>query len=107
LFGIGIVPISLMIATYVIDVMAYGEWMNGKRIEGPLASINSFATKAGPALASGVTGLIMGLAGYDGLAEVQQVMSTGLKPVKLMNLGRQNGFPAIPQTNVTRYSLKT
>lgn len=71
LFTLGTMPVCMMIAAYVIETMDYGEWKNGKRIEGPLNSIVSFAQKVGPALASGVTGLIMGVAGYDGLAEVQ------------------------------------
>jgi Na+/melibiose symporter-like transporter len=75
-FGIGIVPISMMVSIYVIEAMEYGEWKTGTRIEGPLTSLNSFATKAGPALSSGITGFIMGLAGYDGQAAVQNQGAT-------------------------------
>lgn len=71
LFGIGTMPIALMINTYLIDCMDYGEWKTGVRVEGLVASIGNFASKVGMGLASGLTGLIMGLAGYDGLAEVQ------------------------------------
>ena len=41
------------------------------RVEGLVASIANFASKVGAGIASGLTGLVMGLAGYDGLAEVQ------------------------------------
>ena len=75
-FGIGVVPIAMMIGIYAIEAMEYGEWKTGTRIEGPLTSLNSFATKAGPALASGLTGIIMGLAGYDGQAETQSQGAT-------------------------------
>ncbi|MBQ9644390.1 MAG: MFS transporter, partial [Lachnospiraceae bacterium] len=34
LFGIGTLPISMMINTYLIDCMDYGEWKTGVRIEG-------------------------------------------------------------------------
>ena len=71
LFGIGTMPIALMINTYLIDCMDYGEWKTGKRVEGLVASIANFASKVGAGIASGLTGLIMGLAGYDGLLEVQ------------------------------------
>ena len=71
LFGIGTMPIALMINTYLIDCMDYGEWKTGVRVEGLVASIANFASKVGAGIASGLTGLIMGLAGYDGLAEVQ------------------------------------
>ena len=64
-------PISLMINTYLIDCMDYGEWKTGVRVEGLVASIANFASKVGAGIASGLTGLVMGLAGYDGLAEVQ------------------------------------
>ena len=71
LFGIGTMPIALMINTYLIDCMDYGEWKTGKRVEGLVASIANFASKVGTGIASGLTGLIMGLADYDGLLEVQ------------------------------------
>lgn len=71
LFTLGTMPLSMMVAAYTAETMDYGEWKNGIRIEGPLNSIIAFSQKVGPAIASGVTGLIMGLAGYDGLAEVQ------------------------------------
>ena len=68
---VGMVPLAMMVAAYTAETMDYGEWKNGIRIEGPLNSIIAFSQKVGPAIASGVTGLIMGIAGYDGLAEVQ------------------------------------
>lgn len=71
LFGIGTMPISMMINTYLIDCMDYGEWKTGVRIEGLVASIANFASKVGNGIAVGLVGLIMGLAGYDGLAATQ------------------------------------
>lgn len=70
-FGIGTLPISLMINTYLIDCMDYGEWKTGVRIEGLVASIANFASKVGNGIAVGLVGLVMGLAGYDGLAATQ------------------------------------
>ena len=71
LFGIGTMPISMMINTYLIDCMDYGEWKTGVRIEGLVASIANFASKVGQGLAVGLVGLVMGIAGYDGLAATQ------------------------------------
>ncbi|MCR5354084.1 MAG: MFS transporter [Lachnospiraceae bacterium] len=71
LMGIGTMPISMMINTYLIDCMDYGEWKTGIRIEGMIASIANFASKVGSGVALGAVGLIMGIAGYDGLAETQ------------------------------------
>ncbi len=71
LFGVGTLPIAMMINTYLIDCMDYGEWKTGTRIEGLVASIANFASKVGNGVAAGIVGLVTGLAGYDGMAEVQ------------------------------------
>ncbi len=71
LMGVGTLPISLMINTYLIDCMDYGEWKTGVRVEGLVASIANFASKVGAGVAMGAVGVIMGIAGYDGLLEVQ------------------------------------
>lgn len=77
LMGIGTLPISMMINTYLIDCMDYGEWKTGVRIEGLVASIANFSSKVGNGIALGFVGLIMGLAGYDGLAEKQSAAAGG------------------------------
>lgn len=69
--GMGIIPVSMMISIYLIECMEYGEWKTGIRVEGILASVISFAGKLGAGIASGAVGLIMGLAGYIGSADVQ------------------------------------
>lgn len=71
MFGIGTLPISMMINTYIIDCIDYGEWTTGVRVEGLVASVINFASKVGNGVALGAVGFIMGIAGYDGLAEVQ------------------------------------
>ncbi len=70
-------PLSTMISIYLIDCMDYGEWKTGTRIEGPIASISNFASKIGAGVASGFIGLVMGIVGYDGLAEVQTPLVNG------------------------------
>lgn len=77
LFGIGTLPVSMMINTYLIDCMDYGEWKTGVRIEGLVASIANFASKVGQGIAVGLVGLVMGLAGYDGLAATQTASANG------------------------------
>ena len=69
--GVAILPVTMMISIYLIDTMDYGEWKTGTRVEGMLASVNSFASKLGRGIASGMVGLIMGLAGYDGSLATQ------------------------------------
>lgn len=73
--GIGVMPISMMINVYLIECMDFGEWKTGMRIEGSLASVTSFASKLGSGLASALTGIVMGLAGYDGSLAVQSDMA--------------------------------
>lgn len=58
---------TLMLILYIMD---YHEWKTGTRVEGVIAAINSFSSKVAQGLASGGVGLIMGLAGFDGTAEV-------------------------------------
>lgn len=71
LFGVGTLPISMMINTYLIDCMDYGEWKTGTRVEGLVASIGNFSGKVANGAAFGVVGLVMGIAQYNGKAEVQ------------------------------------
>lgn len=71
----GIMPIAMMVNVYLIECMDYGEWKTGKRIEGALTSITSFSSKLGSALASALTGFVMGIAGYNGDLAVQSDMA--------------------------------
>ena len=82
--GVAILPITMMISIYLIDTMDYGEWKTGVRVEGMLGSVNSFSSKLGSGIASGMVGLIMGLAGYDGTLAVQSA-SANASIVALFN----------------------
>ena len=68
---IATLPITMMISIYLIDVMDYGEWKTGTRVEGMLGSVTAFMSKLGSGIASGLVGIIMGLAGYNGSLAVQ------------------------------------
>ncbi len=69
--GISTVPLTIMVNTFLIDCMDYGEWKTGIRVEGLMTSVNNFSEKLGSGLASGGVGIIMGMAGYDGTLAVQ------------------------------------
>ncbi|MDF2674462.1 MAG: hypothetical protein K0R09_2730 [Clostridiales bacterium] len=71
LSGIGSSTVTMMIGIFIMQCMDFGEWKTGKRVEGTLNSVTSFASKVGSGLASASIGIIMGLAGYVGKAEVQ------------------------------------
>ena len=58
---------TLILITYIMD---YHEWKSGKRVEGAISAINSFSSKLASGLSSGGVGLVMGLCGFDGTAEV-------------------------------------
>lgn len=82
--GLAIMPISMMINTYLIDCMDYGEWKTGIRVEGLVASVVNFSAKVGSGIASGLVGFVMGLAGYDG-ALARQSSTANMAIVGLYN----------------------
>ncbi|MDQ0221827.1 MFS transporter [Streptococcus moroccensis] len=69
--SIASIPVTVMINAYLIDCMDYGEWKSGIRVEGMLNSISNFMAKFGTAVSSGVVGLILSMAGYNGATETQ------------------------------------
>lgn len=75
--GIGTIPITMMVAIYVIDCMDYGEWKTGKRVEGVTNSIYNFSTKIANGVAVGGLGLILSVVGYSGKLNVQSDLANG------------------------------
>ena len=68
---VGTISASSYINVYIVDCIAYGRWKTGKSADGLVSSITAFGNKIGNSLASGVTGFVMGMAGYVGTAAVQ------------------------------------
>ena len=85
--GLGCVPLNMMINTYLIDCMDYGEWKTGIRVEGMIASVINFARKCSGGVASAILGIVMMLTGYDGLAEAQTASA------EMGIIGMYNIFP--------------
>jgi Na+/melibiose symporter-like transporter len=71
LSSLGFVPMYAFAGTFVIDCMDYGEWKYKKRSEGVLNCTTGVASKIGTAFGAGLMGILMGIAGYNGMAEVQ------------------------------------
>lgn len=69
--SVGTMPLTTMINIYLIDCMDYGQWKTGVRVEGLVGSVVAFCNKLGSGLASGLVGVIMGMAGYNGDLDVQ------------------------------------
>lgn len=68
---LGFPMFNMYINPMVIDCMDYGEYNTGVRIEGTLGAVQSVANKISSAVGTGISGLLMGLAGYVGTLEVQ------------------------------------
>ncbi|MCD8123772.1 MAG: MFS transporter [Lachnospiraceae bacterium] len=71
LANLGFYPIWFMASEVIVDTMDYGEWRFGKRTPGILGCATGIASKIGTAVGTGLLGVLMGLAGFDGLLEVQ------------------------------------
>lgn len=62
--------------TLVIDCMDYGEWKNGIRVEGLMGSVQSVMNKVGSGLGTAIGGVLLGIAGYNGMLETQSGSAT-------------------------------
>lgn len=71
LVGIGRVPHSAGLFAMIADVIDYGDWKFGKRVEGMTYSASSFGMKVGTGLGSAVVGWGLQLGGYIGDAAQQ------------------------------------
>ncbi|MCD8119601.1 MAG: MFS transporter [Lachnospiraceae bacterium] len=71
LSNLGFYPIWFMASAVIVDTMDYGEWKFGKRTPGILGCATGIASKIGTAVGTGLLGVMMTAAGYDGLLEVQ------------------------------------
>lgn len=71
LSGIGINTFYMFVNVYLMECMDYGEWKNGKRGEGIISCANGVACKVGTALGLGLSGILMGMSGFDAKLAVQ------------------------------------
>lgn len=67
--GAGLV--QMIGSLFMIQCMDYGEWKTGTRVEALMNAVNGFASKVGGGVASGLVGVLMGLAGFVSGAETQ------------------------------------
>lgn len=66
LFGLGSVPISMLMNLMIIECADFNEWKGMQRMEGTLGSVTSFTTKIGSALGAGALGFLLSVSGYIG-----------------------------------------
>lgn len=69
--GVGFAAYNATTWAMIADTIEYGQWKTGIRTEGTLYSANTFGGRCGMGLASAISGLLLGKAGYDGMAAVQ------------------------------------
>ena len=82
LLGIGGIPHNAGLFAMVADVIDYGEWKTGVRLDGLTNSATSFGMKVGAGLGSAITGWGLAWAAYDGGLDVQTVETlAGIKTV--------------------------
>lgn len=63
--------IQMIGSLFMIQCMDYGEWKTGVRVEAMMNSVNGFTSKVGQGVASGLVGVLMGMAGFVSGAEIQ------------------------------------
>jgi|SRR5690625_4575328 len=69
--GIGGVPHTAGLFALVADVVDYGEWKTGERIDGLIYSATSFGMKVGTGLAGAMIGWVLAFGGYDATVATQ------------------------------------
>lgn len=80
--GIGGIPHTAGLFAMVADVIDYGEWKTGVRLDGLTNSVTSFGMKVGSGLGSAIVGWGLAWAAYEGsLAEQTASTIAGIKDV--------------------------
>lgn len=80
LSGVMTYPIAVFGNLMLIDCMDYGEWKNGKRVEGAIFAGSSLGSTIGAGVGSALIGYIMNFVGFDGMAATQtEAALTGIK----------------------------
>ncbi len=85
LLGIGGIPHNAGLFAMVADVIDYGEWKTGVRLDGLTNSATSFGMKVGAGLGSAIVGWGLAWAAYEGSLEAQTASTVaGIKTVYTM-----------------------
>ena len=71
LLGLGGIPHNAGLFSLVADVVDYGEWKTGVRLDGLTNSATSFGMKVGAGLGSAIVGWGLAFAAYDGSLSAQ------------------------------------
>lgn len=66
LYGVGGIPISMLVNLLVIECADFNEWKGMQRMEGTLGCVTGFSTKVGSSIGAGVLGVLLSVSGYVG-----------------------------------------
>lgn len=69
-YGVGSIPISMLINLLVIECANFNEWKGMQRMEGTMGCVTGFATKVGSSIGAGVLGILLSASGYVGDVEL-------------------------------------
>lgn len=76
---------SVLLSAYIVDCSDWAEWKYGVRCDGTAFSLQSFAVKAGQALAGAIGGIVLGMTGYAAGEAVQaDSVITGLSAARYL-----------------------
>lgn len=71
LMMMGVAPLAVFFPLFLYDIMDYGQWKSGKRVEGVIAVFPGFANKVAGGLSVSIGAFILDAAGYNGKLAVQ------------------------------------
>lgn len=71
LSGMAALPMSYLSGLLIVDLADYNEWTGHHRMEGTVGSVVGFANKIGAAFGTFLLGVMLSMAGFDGMAKVQ------------------------------------
>lgn len=81
---LGLGMFSMVTWALITDVIDYSELKNGKREDGTVYALYSFARKLGQAASAGLTGLLLEVIGYSAATRTDPVVQSGLFNISVL-----------------------
>lgn len=105
LWGVGAVPFTQMLNMMIVDCADYNEMINQPRMEGTLGSVFGLTKKIGSALATFVTGILLGMVHYDTTLPMGIENPAALIMIRMMMSVIPGIFTIIIMVLMSRYRL--
>lgn len=81
---IGLGMFSMVTWALITDVIDYSELKNGKREDGTVYALYSFARKLGQAASAGLTGFLLEMAGYSAATKAEPAVRQGIFDISVL-----------------------